>query len=103
MTTEEWIQFGSLLTAILAFAGAQFWTLNNRKQRDDRSNTKLKIFQILGNESKTLEKIKEGYSGKITDSELEKAIYEMLVDGTAFYERTNTFRARWRNPKSQRN
>ena len=64
----------------------------------------MRIFRILGGESLDFKTIAERYSKEFKgarESELEKAIYEMLVDQTAYYEFTHKYRAHWRNPKQK--
>lgn len=102
MTISERIQFASLLVAVVALALTHVFGLLQRSQKDKRSNTKLRIFRILGDRSLEIEAIAEEYRrqhGKVAEAELSRALYEMLVDGTAYYEVTKTYRARWRNPK----
>ncbi len=102
MTNSEKLQFGSLLVTMLAFVASQFWTILQRSKQDRRAKVKLGIFQTLGANSMKLDRLKEIYHkehGRISDADLEKAIYEMLVDGTAYYELSGTYRAHWRTPK----
>jgi hypothetical protein len=104
MSTSEKIQLGSLLIALLSFVAAQVWLILQQGRQDRRRNTKLDIFLLLGKESLTEEQIRQKYQkqrGTISESELRKAMYEMLVDETAYYEWNDTYRAHWRNPKKK--
>ena len=101
----EWTKVTSVIVAAAAFIATQLWLIYQIKSKDDRANKKLHIFKVLNDDSLTLEEIHKKYNSKygtISLRELEKSIYEMLVDETAFYEHTGTYRAHWRNPKDKR-
>ena len=71
-------------------------------KKDKRSNIKLRIFRVLGDRSLKVETIAETYRidhGELAEAELSRALYEMLVDGTAYYEWTETYRAPVAKPK----
>ena len=102
MSISDKIQFTALLVTIITFAIAEGVRIRQRSKQDKRSDVKLRIFEILGGDSLTLEQITEKYRiayGRAPEVELRKAIYEMLVDETAYYEFTGSYRAHWRNPK----
>ncbi len=104
MQISDKIQFATLLVAIISLVVTEAIGNHQRSKQDKRSDLKLRIFEILGSESKTLEEITEAHRsiwGPLTTDELRKAIYEMLSEETAFYESTNTYRAHWRNPKEK--
>ena len=102
LSISDKIQFTALLVAIITFAIAEGIRIRQRSKQDKRSDVKLRIFEILGGDSLTLELIAEKYRsthGRVSEEELRKAMYEMLVDETAYYEFTGSYRAHWRNPK----
>jgi len=101
---KDTIAFASLLVSITTFAISQILLFLQRRKRDQRSNVKLRIFRILGGDSLEFKTIAERYREEFrsaSESELEKAIYEMLIDQTAYYECTHKYRAHWRNPKQK--
>lgn len=105
MDAPEWIGLGSLIVALSAFVASQYWILRRGRAQDDRMNTKLRVFNILGTRSLRFAELKERYQeehGPISDDELEKALYEMILEKTAYFEHTDSYRARWRNPKKKK-
>jgi hypothetical protein len=107
MTAGEMIQFGALLVALISLVWQQTRLFNQRRRQDLRIEMKLRLFYLLQKDDLTeeqiiqkLEKTQPTTEG-VRKPEIRKALYEMLSDETAFFQKNGTYRAHWRTVKDR--
>ena len=105
MDKSSWIQFGLLLIALVALIFQDRHLFLDQQKREKRIEAKLPIFSSPSGKNHTEAEVINAYKQQeplryVGESEIRKALYEMLADETIYYQEDKTCRAHWRHLKS---